>query len=127
MYANYYLEQAGSGVVFRGTPNQKGHGLGKIFGGLFRAAIPLLKSGAKAVGKQAIHTGIDIARDVSLGKPVKESLKRRFEEGAEGLVNKAKRKIEALQTGEGYKRKRRRLGSSYCGKAALKPTYKEAF
>jgi hypothetical protein len=45
-----YIHQAGKGyLVFAGRRYQRGHGLGSIFGGLFKAAMPLLKKGAKTL------------------------------------------------------------------------------
>ena len=50
-FQDYYLRQAGHGYrVYAGGRFQIGHGLGSIFGGLFKAAMPLLKSGAKTLG-----------------------------------------------------------------------------
>ena len=47
-FEDYYLHQAGHGYpVYAGSRVQRGHGLGSIFGGLFKAAAPLLKKGAK--------------------------------------------------------------------------------
>jgi hypothetical protein len=49
---DYYKPQAGKGYpVFAGRRYQRGHGLGSIFGGLFKAAMPLLKKGAKTLGR----------------------------------------------------------------------------
>jgi hypothetical protein len=42
---------------------QRGHGLGSIFGGLFKAAMPLLKKGAKTIEREALKTGLNIARE----------------------------------------------------------------
>jgi hypothetical protein len=49
--------------VYVGTRFQRGHGLGSIFGGLFKAAVPLLKKGAKTLGREALKTGLNIAKD----------------------------------------------------------------
>jgi hypothetical protein len=46
--------------VFAGRRYQRGHGLGSIFGGLFKAAMPLLKKGAKTLGREALKTGLNI-------------------------------------------------------------------
>ena len=50
-------------------------GVGSLFRGLFRFAMPLLKHGAKAVGRQALQTGIQVAGDMLENRPVKESIK----------------------------------------------------
>jgi len=56
----YYINQAGSGgvgPVFVGRP-QRGYGIGSLFAGLFKYAVPILKpllaKGAKAVGKAVL-------------------------------------------------------------------------
>ena len=47
-YHDYYLHQAGRGYpVYVGTRYQRGHGLGSISGGLFKAAVPFLKKAPK--------------------------------------------------------------------------------
>ena len=62
MYDNYYLGQVGSGgSAFAGDSYQRGHGIGGIFRGLFRAATPLLKRGVMAIGKQIIRSGGRVA------------------------------------------------------------------
>ena len=56
-YQDYYLHQAGKGYpVYAGSRYQRGHGLGSIFGGLIKAAMPLLKKGAKTLGREALKT-----------------------------------------------------------------------
>jgi hypothetical protein len=57
---------------------QRGHGLGSIFGGLFKAAMPLLKKGAKTLEREALKTGLDIARDVVQGRNSKQAAKLRL-------------------------------------------------
>ena len=65
----YYRNQVGTGLpVFRGNRVQRGHGLGSMFKGLLKSVVPLVKSGAKSLGKQALSTGLDITRDVLSGK-----------------------------------------------------------
>jgi hypothetical protein len=61
-YHDYYIHQAGKGYpVFAGKRYQRGHGLGSIFGGLCKAAIPFLKKGAKILGHEVLKTGLNIA------------------------------------------------------------------
>ena len=54
--------------VFAGGRVQRGHGLGSLFGGLIRSATPLIKSGAIALGKRALKTGLNVAGDVLCGQ-----------------------------------------------------------
>ena len=55
--------------VFRGSPWQLGHGqMGYGLGGLFRsvarAVMPMVKSGAKALGNIALKSGANFVGDV---------------------------------------------------------------
>ena len=64
-YEQYYANHSGSGIpVFYGALGQRGHGLGSMISGFFRRAFPFIFSGAKALGKQALKTGVNIANDV---------------------------------------------------------------
>jgi hypothetical protein len=66
--------QAGKGhPVLAGRRYQRGHGLGSIFGGLFKAAMPLLKKGAKTIGREALKTGLNIVGDVVQGRNIKQA------------------------------------------------------
>ena len=58
-YNDYYARQAGGALpYFAGAQYQRDHGLGSLFGGLLRSAMPLIKRGAVALGKGALKTGI---------------------------------------------------------------------
>src|SRR5215469_9185478 len=81
LYEDYYLSQSGSGIpVFQGSRTQAGHGLGSIFSGLFRFAMPLLKSLGISLGNQALRTGAQIATDVADGQAFSDSTKKRVNE-----------------------------------------------
>lgn len=62
--------------VFRGDPYQEGHGIGSLFGSIFRGVAPLLKravvpavkSIAKNVGKSALKHAVGVATDVISGE-----------------------------------------------------------
>lgn len=89
--------------VFVGAPYQRGHGIGRFLGGLFRSVLPLLSRGAKAIGREALRTGLHVIEDVSGNNiPFKESLKRRARESGENLKRKADEKIALLMKGSGY-------------------------
>ena len=81
LYEEYYLNQAkqkgGSLPAFHGARFQRGYGLGSIFKGLFRWAIPHLQQGAKMLGKRALQTGVQVAQDVLAGENVKTATKKR--------------------------------------------------
>lgn len=113
-YDNYYDSQVGGGGgvehVYTGSPYQRGHGgIGSFLKGLFRRALPFLKRGARAVGKEAFRAGVNIIDDVSENKATfKEALRTRARESGLNLKRKAEEKIESLMEGSGYKRTQRR-------------------
>ena len=87
LYEEYYLNQTGRGMAaFTGARYQRGHGLGNILRSLTKFALPFLKKGAKAVGKQAMKTGMNIAQEAMLGHNVKKAAKRHLSQGLTELV-----------------------------------------
>lgn len=115
-YETYFNSQVGYGggysrgvgQVFIGAPHQRGHGgIGSFLAGLFRKVLPLLSRGAKAVGKEALRTGLNIVNDVTTqNTPIKESFRNRVKESSENLKRKAEEKLDKLMEGSGYKRGR---------------------
>ena len=101
-------------AVFRGSPWQAGHGqhgygLGGLFRSIARVAMPAVKSGAKALGKIALNSGLNLLGDVISGKNVKEAAKTRALEAANTAKNKAVQRVQNFaQTGKGSKRITRR-------------------
>src|SRR5215831_17116286 len=103
LYEDYYVTQSGSGLpIFQGSRTQTGHGLGSIFSGLFRFALPLLKSLGISVGKQALRTGAQIATDVADGQAFGDSAKRRINDTIKQYAPSF-----GSQSGGGKRRKRR--------------------
>ena len=64
-YEQYYLDQAkqegGNLPAFHGARFQRGYGLGSMFKGLFRWAMPHRQQGAKVIEKKALQTGVNVA------------------------------------------------------------------
>ena len=114
----YFEQQAvqmGHGVpYFRGQMYQRGHGLGNIFRGIFKFLMPMAKSVAKTVGKQALHTGFDIVSDTLHGQDLKQAAKLRSRQAATKLLDAAKNElahsgshgVQKRQAGKGINRKR---------------------
>lgn len=111
-WTKYYMEKAGGGDnydYFRGDVYQKGYGLGGTFKKFFkwivpifkRHALPVVKSGLKTVGKEALSTAANIANDVVLGKSLKDSAN----ENISGSINNLKETFEKKMEGQGLKRK----------------------
>jgi hypothetical protein len=89
-YHDYYIHQAREGYpVFAGRRYQRGHGLGSIFGGLFKAAMPLLKKGAKTLGRGALKTGLNIVGDVVQGRNIKQAAESQLKSIGQNLFQKA--------------------------------------
>jgi hypothetical protein len=95
MYQDYYRNQAfglrqhggfDNMPFFRGSSYQRGHGLGSIFGNIFRGLRAIMPSVFKTVGRHALTTGVNIANDVLEGKKLKESVRQH---GLQGLKSAA--------------------------------------
>ncbi|GBN09059.1 hypothetical protein AVEN_126253-1 [Araneus ventricosus] len=115
-FEEYYTQQAGNGLsYYKGVSLQKGSGLGGIFKSFYRMILPIFKSGAKAVGKQALKSGIDIANDLMQGKEMKASAKQRAKEAAKILTEKAADKAKTMVGGNKRKRhsKKRVISKKY--------------
>ena len=101
LYEQYYVDQAkqkgGNLPAFHGARFQRGYGLGSIFKGLFRWAMPHLQQGAKMLGKKALQTGVQVAQDVLGGENVKTATKKRAKQ-ALGLPSQ-----NSSQSGAGKK------------------------
>lgn len=109
-YEEYYLNQAkgndsyqlgGSLSGFRGARLQRGSGLGSLFKGFVRTALPFAKTGAKLLGKSLLSTGANILKDVANGEGFKQSLKKRGKQGGKKFLSSLNN-----QMGRGTKRKR---------------------
>lgn len=109
-YDEYFDAQVGGGFrsgvgrIYVGAPYQRGHGgIGNFLAGVFRRVLPLLSRGAKAVGREALRTGVNVISDVAnRNTPFAEALKTRARESGEVLKRKAEEKIEKLMEGSGY-------------------------
>ena len=78
LYEEYYLNQTkqkgGNLHAFHGARFQRGYGLGSIFRGLFRWAMPHLQRDAKTFGNKALQTGVNVAQDVLAGENIKAAV-----------------------------------------------------
>jgi len=126
-YKKYYRDQAGSGIsAFQGTRYQRGSGLGNVLRKLYHwmlpvlktHALPLITSGAKTFGKEAIRSAANISTDSLNDIKFMDSLKSRSKEG----INNIHKKIED-QLGNGIKRKKKKVFSHYSGKKQKKHSH----
>lgn len=101
----YYVNQAGNGAgyYYAGSSYQKGYSIGGFLGGLFRTILPFLRSGAAAVGREALRASSHILADATDTKqPIRESVRRHATEAKDNLIKQLAKKM----TGSGIKRKR---------------------
>ena len=114
--------------VFRGSAWQQGYGLGGLFRSVARAVMPMVKSGAKALGKIALNAGANLLGDVASGKNLKEAAKARGKEAVNVAKNRAVKRLQTYaQTGSGRRRRRKttvkkRSGRSKSRKRSRKTT-----
>ena len=94
----------GVGRIYIGAPYQRGHGgIGNFLAGVLRRVLPLLTRGAKAVGKEAMRSGLNVLSDVATrNTPIGESFRSRMKESGEVLKRKAEEKLDKLMEGSGY-------------------------
>ena len=120
LFDRYYLNQAGGGGgvdVFKGVRVQKGHGLGGLFRGIIKSAMPLLKSGIKSakpmlksgvkvLGKHMLDMGMNLAEDLMEGQSFKSAVKRRSSQAGKKLKRKALQTIAKRPPGKRMKRQK---------------------
>ncbi len=104
--ANHKNQRGGGLSGFQGVRYQRGAGLGSFFRGVFRAALPVISSIGKTVGKQALSSGVAMTRDVGNGESVGQSFINRNREAAEELLTKAANAVKQTGNGKFIKRKR---------------------
>ena len=120
----YYVRQAGGGSGDNGVGPiytvppfvQRGRGIGSFLSGLFRAVRPILWSGAKVMGKEALGTSGKILTGIADNPNVggREIISRNM---TESLKN-----VSAKMSGRGQrKRKRRRNTSRDCKRTKRSP------
>ena len=114
-FKNYYLNQAqqkgGHLVAFHGARNQRGYGLGGIFRGLYRWAIPHLQS----VGQRALKEGVGVAQDVLNGEKLGDSVLKRGEKVIGSMASQ-----NASQKGAGQKGRKRKAQTKSVSRAPTK-------
>lgn len=127
-FENYYASQTGNGLSFYrgGAVLQRGHGIGGFFAKLFRSAMPLLMSGAKTIGKEALRTGTMVANDVLSGESFKSSLKTRSKETGKKLARKAVKKADEM-IGHGRLKRKRKLSKHFSSSKARKVKGRDIF
>ena len=106
VYEKYYLSQVGHGMpYFSGARIQQGYGLGNFFSSIAKSVLPLVKSRAKAIGKQVLQSGVDFASDVLSGKNAQQTAIDGAKAAGSNLLQAAKRKAK-LKKVEKKKRKK---------------------
>ena len=79
---------------FNGTRIQQGYGLGNLLSSIAKSVLPLVKSRAKAIGKQVLQSGVDFASDVLSGENARQAAIDRAKVAGSNLLRAAKRKAK---------------------------------
>ena len=117
-YDEYYSAQVGGGMsipVYRGKPIMNGNGIGSIFSGLMRSALPMLKKGVLSAGGRLLKSGANVLSDVASGENIAQSAKSRFSSAGRDILGDAKSEILGQFTSGGRGRKRKAGGGSRAG------------
>ena len=118
-FKNYYVNQAqqkgGHLNAFHGARNQHGYGLGFIFKGLYRWAIPHVQSGMKALGRKALKESVGVAQDVLNGERLGDSVVKRGKKAIGSLTSQ-----NATQAGNGKKTTKRKAKPKSASRAPAK-------
>jgi len=106
----YYIRQAGGGGGGRGIGPvysvspfvQRGHGIGSFLRGLWRTVRPVLWSGAKSLGREALRTGGNIMTEIAPNPgQTGDTLSKHATETTQNIIKKFRgggRKREHLPT-----------------------------
>lgn len=108
-YQRYYLNQAGGGFsdikIFRGSPYQRGYGIGTI---ARRFGIPLLRF----LGKHLLSTGMSIGSELLADRRpnVKKELIKGTKNAAKDGLNKLSSMVDQVGTGRKlYKKEKKKI------------------
>ena len=108
-YQNYYLNQVGHGLPhFSGARYLQAYDLGNIFSSIAKAVLPLVKNGAKAIGKQVLHSEVRFCSDVLSGKNVKQTAIDCAKSAVSNLLKAATQKCKAPAKSEKTRVEKRR-------------------
>ncbi len=111
--------------IYRGIRQQRGHGIGGLFRGLFRTVAPMLKKGLVHIGKRALTAGASALSDIDAGTPIKQAFKNRarVEMNALNPINR----INAALNSSTNPRKRAASNSMKSRKRAVKTRRKTGY
>ena len=119
-YGGYVQSGKGGFPVFRGSRMQRGYGIGSVLSGMLRAAVPFLRRGAQALGKQALRTGLDVGRDVLSGRKLKDSARQRTLQTVRNVVEKAGRRTATRRQRRPAQKNRPKTNNSQKKKQGIK-------
>ncbi len=91
----YYSNQGGGAdiEIYRASPIQGGNGLGSVLGGLFRAALPVIRNVVSRAAPHVLRTGLRVASDYASGQTLGSAIKTRAAETMGDVINSASRPL----------------------------------
>jgi len=94
-------------IVYKGNRLLRGHGLGNIFGSLFRYGLPILspilKKAGTYLGSKLFSLGANTLKDMNKGKKFKDSLHDQALNSRSEIIDETKAKIKKKLMGKGKK------------------------
>ena len=123
LYEEFFCNQAGNGLpIFVGGRHKKGHGLGSFFSGLGRMVLPWLKTGGKALLREGVTSGLQVAQDALGGVNIRDSMRDRAKEASQRLLAGAVDHV--TQSGSGIRRRKRPAPPGEPCRKRIKPAAK---
>lgn len=104
-YNQSYDNSNASIPIYSGSVYQRGHGLGNILSGFMKVAMPIVKKGAISLGKTALKTGLNIAKDSASGTNFRSAISNNMKAAGHELFDKT---INHITKSSNKKRKRKR-------------------
>lgn len=110
VYYDYFNHQVGHGFPIFIGGSQRGNGLGSVLSGLFRSAIPLLKKGGKALLKEGLASGVNIANNVLDGQSFGKAFQKETKRAGKNIMKRAIGHFkQAAPPGQPLQKKRRTM------------------
>ena len=93
-YKNCCLSEVGHGMpYFAGARVQQGYPLGNLFSSIAKSVFPLVKKGAKTLGKKVLQSGVEFASNVLQGKNVKRAAIDQAKAAGSNLLQAAQQRV----------------------------------
>ena len=97
--------KGGNLPAFHGARFPRGYGLGLIFKGLFRWAMPQLQQVARMIWKKALQTGANVAQDILDGDNLNTAIRKQAKQAIGNMTSQRSQQAQSGADQKGTKRK----------------------